>query len=269
MVREQFPAVMLIASAVNLGFAGGVNAGVAAASTPWVLVLNPDVTVSGDAIRTLLDAVCDAHDIGAAGACLMDADDEPQAGFAVRRFPTLATLAVDLLLVDAVWPGNPVTARYLARDLDLSVSQDVEQPAAACLLVRRAAFDAIGGFDTRYHPAWFEDVDFCRRLRAAGWRIRYVAEARPRHEGGVAMRSLGLGRFNQAWYRNMRTYVDRHHAPAGRLLFRGLLAAGMLLRAGISLLRARSRDARAYLAVLPLAFGYAEGVSGGVSNADH
>src|SRR5690606_11614050 len=97
------------------------------------LVLNPDVTVNATAIARLLQGAAD-ETIGAAGACLIDAEGRPQAGFAVRRFPTLATLAVDLLLVDKVWPGNPATARYLASDVSLTSSQDVEQPAAACLL---------------------------------------------------------------------------------------------------------------------------------------
>lgn len=257
MVAEDFPSVTLITSDVNLGFAGGVNAGVRATASPWVLILNPDIELTASGIAHLVrEGTADAT-IGAAGACLVDSAGSPQAGFAVRRFPTLGTLAVDLLLVDQVWPGNPSTARYLARDVDLDVTQDVEQPAAASLLVRRAAFDAVGGFDMGFHPAWFEDVDFCRRLRAAGWRIRYVAGARLRHEGGGAMRAMGLGSFNQVWYRNMRRYVDQHMSMPARLAFRGLLATGMALRAGVSLLRGRPREARAYLAVLPLAFGHA------------
>lgn len=255
MVAEDFPSVTLITSDVNLGFAGGVNAGVRATTSPWVLILNPDIEVTAAGLEHLVrEGTADAT-IGAAGACLVDGAGTPQAGFAVRRFPTLGTLAVDLLLVDQIWPGNPSTARYLARDVDLDVSQDVDQPAAASLLVRRAAFDAVGGFDAGFHPAWFEDVDFCRRIRAAGWRIRYVAGARLRHEGGVAMRSMGLGSFNQVWYRNMRRYVDQHMSLPARLTFRGLLVTGMALRAGVSLLRGRPREARAYLSVLPLAFG--------------
>lgn len=257
MVAQVYPAVTLIASAANLGFAGGVNAGVAVSTTPWVLILNPDVQVSATDVDRLLTAAARESAIGAAGARLVDATGATQAGFTVRRFPTLATLAVDLLLVDKIWPGNPVSARYLARDVDLTTTQDVEQPAAACLLVRREAFDAVGGFDDGYHPAWFEDVDFCRRLHGAGWRIHYVADASLLHEGGVAMRSMGLGPFNQAWYRNMRRYVDRHLSMPARLAFRGLLVTGMVLRAVVSLVRGRPRDARAYLAVVPLAFDYA------------
>lgn len=258
MVARDFPTVHLIASETNLGFSGGVNAGVGASTTPWALVLNPDVRLDATAVVRLLEGATADDDgaIGAAGPCLIDDDGRPQAGFAVRRFPTLATLAVDLLLVDKVWPRNPVTLRYLATDVDLDVSQDVEQPAAACLLVRREAFDAIGGFDAGFHPAWFEDVDFCRRLRAAGWRVRYVADARPRHEGGVAMLSLGLSSFTPMWYRNMTRYVDRHFSWPARLAYRGLLVTGMALRVVVSLARGRPGDARVYAASAASAFRY-------------
>ena len=142
-----------------------------------------------------------------------------------------------------------------ADDLDRTRDQDVEQPAAACLLVRRDAFDAVGGFDEAFHPAWFEDVDFCRRLLDAGWRIRYVAGARVVHEGGVAMRTLGLGSFSTIWYRNLLRYAGKHGSLATRLALRPLLVAGMAIRTTVSLLRGRAADARAYIRVIGMAVG--------------
>ena len=252
-VRIRCPEATLVAADHNLGFAGGVNAGVRETATPWVVVLNPDILLTGEALdRLLTDAGGDAR-IAAAGAQLVGADGVPQPGYSLRRFPTLASWAVDFLLVDQVWPGNPATARYLALDLDRDVDQDAEQPAAACLLIRRAAFDAVGGFDTRFHPAWFEDVDFCRRLRDHGWRIRYVAGARVVHEGGIAMRTLGLGSFSTIWYRNLLRYADKHGSPATRFLVRPLLIVGMLLRIVFSLLRGRRADAGAYARVIRVA----------------
>ena len=117
-------------------------------------------------------------------------------------------------------------------------------------MVRAAAFDAIGGMDERFHPAWFEDVDFCRRLIAAGYRIRFEPRATFVHQGGVAMRTLGLGRFSSIWYANMERYVRRHHGMAGWLLLKGLIGAGMSARIAISLLRGDGGSARAYAAVL-------------------
>lgn len=249
-VRLSAPQARLIVADRNLGFAGGANAGVRESDTPWVLILNPDILLTREAVERMLAAGERSADIGAVGAQLIGADGHPQPAYSLRRFPTLGVWAADLLLLDHVWPGNPASARYLALDLDRTVDQDAEQPAAACLLVRRAAFDAIGGFDTSFHPAWFEDVDFCHRLVDAGWRIRYVAGALVVHEGGIAMRTLGLGAFSAIWYRNLRRYVARHGTPAARLLIRPLIVTGMLLRILLSLVRGRMADARAYARVI-------------------
>ncbi len=252
-VRVRVPEVALVAADRNLGFAGGVNAGVHESATPWVLVLNPDIVLTRVAVERML-AAGEPAGIGAVGARLVGPDGHPQPSYSLRRFPTLATWATDLLLIDHMWPGNPISRRYLAADLDRERDQDIEQPAAACLLIRRSAFDAVGGFDTRFHPAWFEDVDFCRRLHAAGWRIRYTAAAEVVHEGGVAMRALGLGSFSTIWYRNLLRYVAKHGSVAARLLIRPLLVLGMLLRIAYSLARGRVVEARAYRDVIPIAF---------------
>ena len=258
-VRTRLPPERLLATDRNLGFAGGANAGVARTDTPWVLLLNPDILVTREAIERMVREGESDPAIAAVGAQLVGPDGSPQPTYSLRRFPTLATWTADLLLVDHVWPGNPASAHYRADDVDRSRDRDVEQPSAACLLVRRAAFDAIGGFDPRFHPAWFEDVDFCRRLRDAGWRIRYVAGARVVHEGGVAMRALGLGAFSTIWYRNLLRYVAKHEPLLTRALVRPLIVAGMLLRATVSLLRGRGAEALAYLRVVGVVMGGNDG----------
>ena len=185
-VARRFPEVTLVRSPTNLGFAGGVNRARREAASgrgpkaDRLLLLNPDTVASGDAIDALATALAEDASIGAVGGRLVHADGSPQSGFNVRRFPTLGSFAMDLLLIDQVWTDNPWTRHYLARDLDDgqdAAPTDVDQPAAACLMVRAGAFDAIGGMDERFHPAWFEDVDFCRRLIAARYRIRFEPRA--------------------------------------------------------------------------------------------
>jgi N-acetylglucosaminyl-diphospho-decaprenol L-rhamnosyltransferase len=240
LVRQTFPSAHLVASTENLGFAGGVNRARQAASGSALLVLNPDVEASSQAIDRLAEvlrlspATAATGPIGAVAARLVDADGTPQAGFNVRRFPTLASLACDLLLVDHVWPSNPASQRYYARDLDPDSPADVDQPAAACLMIRAEAFDRIGGMDERFHPAWFEDVDFCLRLHGAGYRIRYEPAATVVHRGGVARDALGPHGFSRAFYRNMLRYVRKHYGPGATLVVRGMMAAGMAPRAAVA-----------------------------------
>jgi len=220
------PHARVLALPRNLGFAGGVNAARREATAPRLLILNPDAAATPGAIGRLAAALDAAPEIGAAAGRLVDADGTPQRGFNVRRLPTLASLAADLLLVDHLWPGNPVSARYYARDLDPDVPADVEQPAAACLMVRADVFDRLGGFDETFWPAWWEDVDFCRRLLAAGYRIRYAPDATFVHEGGTSVGALGPERFARAYGVNLRRYVRKHHGAAAALAVGGMAAIG-------------------------------------------
>jgi N-acetylglucosaminyl-diphospho-decaprenol L-rhamnosyltransferase len=244
------PRIEVLPLSSNRGFAGAVNAGAARATGPMLLLLNPDAAPERGALDQLATALDAEPRYAAVCGQLIDEHGQAQTGFTFRRFPTLAAWAADLLLLDQVWPDNPATRRYLARDLDPARRQDVDQPAAACLLIRRSAFDAVGGMDDAFYPAWFEDVDFCRRLRNAGWRLGYVPAARIVHEGGVAMRGMGLNAFSRAWYRNMLRYARKHHGPLTRVALRALIAIGMMLRAFVSLACGRPADARAYGAVL-------------------
>jgi GT2 family glycosyltransferase len=236
----------------NLGFAGGVNAGVAVARHEAVLLLNPDAEISADALRHMRHTLRSLPDVGAVGGCLVGEDGRPQRRFAVRRFPTLASWATDLLLIDDLWPGNPARRHYLAEDVPLDgiAPIEVEQPAAACLMVTRRALTHVGGLDERFQPAWFEDVDLCRRLRAAGFRVMYEPRALVRHEGGVSLRTLDRAQFARIWYRNMRRYAGKHHGRLANLLLRGLILAGMLLRTAVSSVRGDTAARATWLAVL-------------------
>ena len=247
-VRARFPWVRLAPQARNLGFAAGVNVGVAMSSADSVLMLNCDTVVHPGAIDRLQRALAGSPDAGAVGGCLVSPDGFPQHGFHVRRFPTLATFAVDLWLIDKVWPGNPVTRRYRAEDQTRGATAPVEvdQPAAACLMVRRLVLEHVGGLDAGFRPAWFEDVDLCRRICQAGRKILFVPDARFTHEGGLAMRHLGPGLFARAWYRNMQRYVRKHHGVPALLACKAMIVSGMALRVPIALALLRPADARAY-----------------------
>jgi GT2 family glycosyltransferase len=225
--RTIAPHATVLALERNRGFAGGVNAARRAARTSRLLILNPDAAPTPGAIARLADALDAAPDVGAVSGRLVGADGIPQRGFNVRRLPTLPALVADLLFIDHLWPGNPASARYYARDLDPDAPADVEQPAAACLMVRADVFDQLGGFDERFWPAWWEDVDFCRRLRDAGYRIRYVPDAVFQHQGGASVEALGAHAFARAYARNRERYVRKHHGRAAAWLIGGLgLVAG-------------------------------------------
>ncbi len=265
-VASRFPGVTLVRAGVNLGFAGAVNAASRRASGEFLLLLGSHVSVAAGALD-ILASFLDSHpDCGAVtgrllttirkvreserstagpkaqprervearGAARPSETTEPQReGWHVRRFPTLASLAVDLLLIDKVWPGNPVSRRYLALDTDYSKVVEIEQAATTCLLLRRAAFEAAGRMDEAFYPAWFEDTDLCRRLEKAGWRVFFHPGAVFVREGG-AKRYVGHQTFNRIWYRNLRRYVRKHHGRLGAAVIVPLVLAGMMIRIAVA-----------------------------------
>lgn len=230
LVAERFNRVTLLRQPRNLGFAGGVNAARRAATGAYLLLLNPDAAATPGAVETLAATLHAAPGIGAVAGRLVDDEGRDQTGFNLRRLPTLTALAADLLLVDHLWPSNPASLRYYARDIDPDAPADVEQPAAACLMVRADLFDRLGGLDERFSPAWWEDVDFCRRLLATGARIRYEPAAVFRHGGGASVARLGRREFTRLYYRNLRRYVRKHHGRAAAALFAVLAGVGRVLR---------------------------------------
>src|SRR5690242_9287195 len=127
--------VRLIANSRNQGFAAAVNQGFAVLDLPYVLLLNPDsVLISG---LELLRVACDLPLAAGAGGRLLDRHGRPQIGFMVRRLPTPATLILEALLLNRLWPNNPVNRRYRGLTLNYDSAMEVEQPAGACLMVRR------------------------------------------------------------------------------------------------------------------------------------
>jgi N-acetylglucosaminyl-diphospho-decaprenol L-rhamnosyltransferase len=245
----------IIQNAQNLGFAAAANLGAQAAGGKVLLFLNPDAIARPGALQKLAHAL-EEDGVGAVGGLLLGTDNQPDRGFVVRRFPTLAFMVAEILLLNRLWPGNPLNRRYRCLDLDYSQPQDVDQPAGACLAIRREAFQSVGGFDERFFPVWFEDVDLCLRLHAAHWRIRYCPGAVFAHTGGHSVSQVPLSDRQVFWYRNLLRYFRKHESPAAVAVLRACIAVGMGLRSLAALTGFAPRDSgmrlalRAYARVL-------------------
>jgi N-acetylglucosaminyl-diphospho-decaprenol L-rhamnosyltransferase len=225
-VVRRRPGVRLIANADNRGFAAAANHGIEELDSAAVLLLNPDaVPLSG--LRELAEAAC-AEGVGAAGGTLLDTEGKRQDGFNVRGFPTPATLAFESLGLNRLLPWNPVNRKYRRR---VTTATDVDQPAGAFLMIRREAWRAVGGFDQSFWPAWFEDVDFCLRMRDAGFRIVYVPEARARHVGGHSASRLSWPKRQLFWYGSLLRYSGKHFTAGGRRVVSGAVMLACVPRA--------------------------------------
>lgn len=270
-VRERWPDATVLVNAENRGFAPAANQGAAQAAGDVFFFVNPDARAEGEPFTPLARAFDEDPRVVAAAPRLVEMKGaaaapgpvalappgrEDQATFQLRRLPTLAGDAGELLMLDHAFPNRRGRRVRRYADEDREKRFAVEQPAAAALAVRRNVFVALGGFDERYVPAWHEDVDLCRRLGELGT-ILYVPEARVRHRGGGSASRLGYARFLPAFYRNALRYRHEHYGAGERAAYRALLAAGMLLRLALlpfrrGVPRSRADAAKAYLRVLGL-----------------
>lgn len=230
--------VRLLTNEENRGFGAAANQGIREAGGDLFLILNPDAIAEPGAVSALLDCAQSTH-ASAAGGALLDPNGQPARGFAFRRTATLAPLVFEALLINQLWPANPVNRRYRCLDADYSRQQVVEQPAGACLAITRAAWDSVGGFDEQFFPVWFEDVDLCKRLLESGSRIVYCPTARFRHSGAHSVGQLPFREKQLFWYTNMLRYARKHFTAGQVTILRLAIIKGMLLRSVGALFGAR------------------------------
>jgi len=235
--------VRLVRQSVNLGFGPASNAGAALARAPLLLFLNPDARPreGDDPLEPLLTAA--AREGRHAGFCplLEDAEApgrrEAQESFQFRRLVTPASLAREMLLFDRIlWGGGfRREGRYL--DQDRSVPFDVEQPAAAALAIRREVFLRLGGFDERFTPAWWEDVDLAARFAGAGERFVTVPGSRFVHRGGSSIAAEGRlveREYRRIYGRNLLRYAEKWWGEGSLPWVRALLASGGAIRLALA-----------------------------------
>lgn len=228
--------VRLLRPGRNLGFAGGVNAGVAASRAPLLLLLNPDAVPELGALERLIEGFAAHPEAAGLAPRLAGADQQPQFAWQLRRLPS----AWNVLRQTLPWP---IAGRGTGLAAEPPPGAAVEQPAAAALALRRQALADAGGLDERFYPAWFEDVDLARRLRQLGGVLLYWPAARFRHALGSTVRRLGYGPFLWIYYRNLERYLAKHHGAAWALAARASLAAGLAIRLPLVPLRRPRRAA--------------------------
>lgn len=250
--------ICVIANAANESFAAALNQGVRATTAPLILSLNPDThLVRGLASMVEFLEQRVGEKIGAVGGSLVGPDGAPQKGFMARNLPTPAALIFEVLGLNRLWPGNPVNWHYRCLGLDLMRVSRVEQPAGAFLLFPRAAWETVGGFDERFRPIWFEDVDFCARLRSAGYCAYYHPEAVANHSGSHSIDALILENRERYWYGNLLEYAAKYYSSAVFRTTCVAVAIGAVFRAFRGFPRYRYKALAVYGGIVRLALGRA------------
>lgn len=211
-VRAALPRVVVLEHAVNRGYARAVSTAAAAAGGRLLLLLNSDARLAPGALESLVGFL-DAHPAHAAVAPLL-VDARGRTRRDQMNLPRASTPWSHALLVRALLGETAEWRRWHARDFDHERTADVEQPPAACLLVRRRDWDECGGMEAGPR-LFFSDVELCARLRDRGRLVGYTVAARVEHDGGASTRQLVD--FAWQWHRDRYRYHRARHGLGGAL----------------------------------------------------
>lgn len=217
MVAREFPRARLLELERNSGFAAACNRGLEGLDAPYALLLNADARVAPDAIA-ILAAFLERNPRHAAAAPRLSSPDGTTQR-ACMAFPRLATALWFATPLERWFPESRELARYFLHDFDHESERDVEQPPAACLLLRRAALESLGGaaFDERLR-LYFNDVDLSLRLARGGWRTRFLPQARVVHHVGQSTRQVPERLLR--WHLDRLSYYRKHHGRASGLVLK-------------------------------------------------
>lgn len=244
MVATDFPDVLLITNGQNLGFAAANNQALLQAKGRYVLLLNPDTVVLEDACRDLVTFMDDHPEAGAAGVKLLNPDGTLQ--HAAFRFPSLLMTLFDFFPLNHRIANSRLNGRYPARRYDGSPFQ-IDHPLGACFIVRRTAAEQVGWLDPEFF-IYCEEVDWCIRLKRAGWSIYCVPHAQVIHYGGQSTAQF-RGQMLVALHRSRSQLFKKHYGPIYQFAVRQIVRVGIAREAH----RARHAADRGQLSAQELA----------------
>jgi N-acetylglucosaminyl-diphospho-decaprenol L-rhamnosyltransferase len=214
--------VEVIESGRNGGFAFGVNRGVADGTAPWVLLLNPDARIDAHNLHTLVDAGEASPSTAVVAPRVVAADGT--LALSQRRFARLRSTWGQALFAHRLWPSAAWTDEVVRDPAAYVRPGTPEWVSGACILVRRSAFEAVGGLDERYF-LYCEDMDFCFRLRAMGHDVRFEPSAAAHHVGGA---SSAPGQTLAIYARSRVRYARQHYRRGAVRLEAAGVAMGAL-----------------------------------------
>jgi GT2 family glycosyltransferase len=213
-----------------VGYAKAVNQGIAATTGEAVLVMNPDCEVRTGAVRVLLDYLRAHPEAAIVAPRIVNPDGSVD--FTARAFPDPAAFLFNRYsLLTRLFPNNRWSRRYLLSDWDHASVREVDWLSGAFLLVRRTAIDQVGGMDEAFFM-FNEDVDWCRRMKLAGWTNVYLPDATVMHHVGASRKRVAP-RVIVSRHQGMIHYFRKHHPT--NPVFEAAAAAFIYCRAGLML----------------------------------
>lgn len=225
MVRERFPSVHLIENVENCGFAAANNQAFAETRGRYVLMLNPDTVVRPGALETLVRFM-DAHASRRAGACggkLLYADGTLQ--HSAFAFPTLAQTFLDFFPLNWRFADSRLNGRYPREWYARGEPFQIDHPLGADLMIRREVAERVGWLDEKFF-IYCEEIDWCIRVKRAGWQIWCVPQAEIVHHEAQSTRQHRDAMFVELWRARFRLF-EKHYSRGFHWTARQIVRAGL------------------------------------------
>ena len=225
-LHQEYPDVTVIANNSNDGYARAVNQAIRTFESDYILLLNPDIEVKSGAIDSMVSFLNETPDAGIVGGKLLNPDGTLQ--YSCRTFYTLSTILFRRTFLGKMFPNSKILTRHLMSDWDHNSVRDVDWMLGACLMIRRKALRDVGLMDERFF-LYFEDVDWCYRMKKGGWSVCYLPDAVMVHHHqrqsakGFINRTLlfhimSMFHFYDKWGK-MLFFLKRYRAFFGVLIF--------------------------------------------------
>jgi GT2 family glycosyltransferase len=253
MVNEEFPQIQLIECNQNVGFPKGNNIGMKEARGHFILLLNPDTELIDGALKSLTTYLDKNEDVGVAGGQLLNSDGTIQSSR--RRFPTLATALFESTWLQPFAPRS-LLRRYYVEDLPYDTTTEVDWLTGACLMTHREVVEEVGFMDEAYFM-YSEELDWCKRIKDAGWKVVYVPDARIVHHTGKSSDQAITERHINFQRAKLR-YFRKYHGIIASSIIRSALLLNylwqLIIEVGKGILgskrQLRWQRARSYIRVL-------------------
>lgn len=240
MVRAEFPDVFVIASEENLGFARANNALMPHAQGQYVVLLNPDTVITDHALEKLAHTLNAFAEIGAVAPRLMLPNGTPQGGDAGYD-PSPSTLFVFAFMLHSLFPH--LHGFWLTKQNYSGILMEVDWITGACLMVRREIILSVGGLSDSFFM-YAEDIEWCYRIKQAGWKIVMQNSVSIVHHHGASTKQK-KGSFGRSAIRGLDIYYQMRHPRYRILIMHALGAIGFMLRAVLFMIVALvKRDSR-------------------------
>ena len=232
MVKNDFPEYLLIANQKNVGFAAANNQALSRAEGKWLLVLNPDTVLFKETIQNCLLYLKNNLPVGVLGCKILNPDLSVQPS--CRRLPDLLSQALILLKIHNFYPSLKPIRKYLMKDFNYQETREVDQVMGAFLMTKREVIEKVGFFDPNFF-VWFEEVDFCKRVKQIGYKVMFFHKAKIIHQKGESFKQLMALKAQMNFNKSLAYYFKKNQSSWSYYIILALFPLSYLLASLVAL----------------------------------